>query len=392
MITSLAFMFLLALLLGGIFNKIRLPSLLGMIITGMILGPYALDVIDSSILGISADLRQLALIIILMRAGLSLNISDLKKVGRPAVLMSFVPASFEIIGVVLIATKVLGLSLLDAAIMGCVLAAVSPAVVVPRMIKIMGEGYGRKKGIPQLILAGASADDVFVIVLFTAFTSLALGGDFNLSTILQVPISIGLGIIVGALLGTILVGFFKKFHIRDTIKVIIILSLSGLLIELENVLSGIVAVSGLIAIISMGLVINKRYNLLAERLSEKYSKLWVGAEILLFVLIGATLDLNYAVSAGWTSVVIVLGALLFRILGGYISLIKTQFSRKEKLFCMLAYTPKATVQAAIGAVPLSMGLASGHEILTVAVLSILITAPLGAICIDNLYPRLLRRE
>ena len=392
MITSLAFMFLLALLLGGIFNKIRLPSLLGMIITGMILGPYALDVIDSSILGISADLRQLALIIILMRAGLSLNISDLKKVGRPAVLMSFVPASFEIIGVVLIATKVLGLSLLDAAIMGCVLAAVSPAVVVPRMIKIMGEGYGRKKGIPQLILAGASADDVFVIVLFTAFTSLALGGDFNLSTILQVPISIGLGIIVGALLGTILVGFFKKFHIRDTIKVIIILSLSGLLIELENVLSGIVAVSGLIAIISMGLVINKRYNLLAERLSEKYSKLWVGAEILLFVLIGATLDLNYAVSAGWTSVVIVLGALLFRILGGYISLIKTQYSRKEKLFCMLAYTPKATVQAAIGAVPLSMGLVSGHEILTVAVLSILITAPLGAICIDNLYPRLLRRE
>lgn len=392
MITSLAFMFLLALLLGGIFNKIRLPSLLGMIITGMILGPYALDVIDSSILGISADLRQLALIIILMRAGLSLNISDLKKVGRPAVLMSFVPASFEIIGVVLIATKVLGLSLLDAAIMGCVLAAVSPAVVVPRMIKIMGEGYGRKKGIPQLILAGASADDVFVIVLFTAFTSLALGGDFNLSTILQVPISIGLGIIVGALLGTILVGFFKKFHIRDTIKVIIILSLSGLLIELENVLSGRVAVSGLITIISMGLVINKRYNLLAERLSEKYSKLWVGAEILLFVLIGATLDLNYAVSAGWTSVVIVLGALLFRILGGYISLIKTQLSRKEKLFCMLAYTPKATVQAAIGAVPLSMGLVSGHEILTVAVLSILITAPLGAICIDNLYPRLLRRE
>ena len=233
---------------------------------------------------------------------------------------------------------------------------------------------------------------MFVIVLFTTFTSLALGGDFNLSTILQVPISIGLGIIVGALLGTILVGFFKKFHIRDTIKVIIILSLSGLLIELENVLSGIVAVSGLITIISMGLVINKRYNLLAERLSEKYSKLWVGAEILLFVLIGATLDLNYAVSAGWTSVVIVLGGLLFRILGVYISLIKTQLSRKEKLFCMLAYTPKATVQAAIGAVPLSMGLVSGHEILTVAVLSILITAPLGAICIDNLYPRLLRRE
>ena len=392
MLTSLALIFLIGLMLGSIFNKLKLPSLLGMIITGMILSPYALNLLDPSILGISADLRQLALIIILTRAGLSLDINDLKKVGRPAILMCFLPACFEIVGVVLIAPKVLGISVLEAAIMGSVLAAVSPAVVVPRMIKIMEEGYGKERSIPQLIMAGASVDDVFVIVLFTAFTSLATGGDFTASSLLQIPISILLGIIVGVLLGITLTIFFKKFHMRDSVKIIIILSLSGLLIELQNILNGIIPISGLLAIMSMGVTIYKKYNILADRLSAKYSKLWVAAEILLFVLVGATVDLNYAVQAGLYSIVIVLGALLFRMLGVYVCLLKTKLSSKERLFCMLAYTPKATVQAAIGAIPLSMGLACGQQVLTVAVLSILITAPFGAVSIDYLYPKLLTHE
>lgn len=267
MLTSLSLIFLLGLMLGSIFNKLKLPSLLGMIITGMILSPYAFNLLDSSILEISADLRQLALIIILTRAGLSLDINDLKKVGRPAILMCFLPACFEIIGVVLIAPKVLSITLLEAAIMGSVLAAVSPAVVVPRMIKIMGEGYGKEKSIPQLILAWASVDDVFVIVLFTAFTSLVTDGGFTTSSLLQIPISIVLGIIFGVFLGSILITFFKRFHMRDSIKIIIILSLSGLLIELQNILNGIVPISGLLAIMGMGVIIYKKHNILADRLS-----------------------------------------------------------------------------------------------------------------------------
>lgn len=391
MLTSLALIFLLGLMLGSIFNKLKLPSILGMIITGMILSPYALNLLDLSILGISADLRQLALIIILTRAGLSLDIEDLKKVGRPAILMCFLPACFEIVAVILIAPRVLGISILEAAIMGSVLAAVSPAVVVPRMLKIMEEGYGKERSIPQLILAGASVDDVFVIVLFTAFTSLASGGEISATSFLQIPISIILGIIIGALLGIGLCMFFKRFHMRDSIKILIILSLSFLLMEIQYRLEGIMPVSGLLAIMSMGIAIYQKYNILAKRLSIKYNKLWVAAEVLLFVLVGATVDLNYAVKAGVYSVAIVLGALVFRIIGVYVCLLKTQLTKNERLFCMLAYTPKATVQAAIGAIPLSMGVASGHQVLIVAVLSILITAPFGAICIDRLYPKLLER-
>lgn len=392
MLTSLALIFLLGIMLGSIFNKLKLPSLLGMIITGMILSPYALDLLDSSVLGISADLRQLALIIILTRAGLSLDISDLKKVGRPAVLMCFVPACFEIAGVILIAPRVFGISVLEAALMGSVLAAVSPAVVVPRMLKIMEEGYGKERSIPQLILAGASVDDVFVIVLFTAFTSLATGGNFSAISLTQIPVSIILGIFVGALSGIALCIFFKKFHMRDSVKILIILSLSCLMIELQNRLEGILPVSGLLAIMSMGIVIYQRYNILAERLSVKYNKLWVAAEVLLFVLVGATVDLNYAIKAGVYAILVVLGALVFRMLGVYVCLLKTELTRRERLFCMVAYTPKATVQAAIGAIPLSMGLACGQQVLTVAVLSILITAPLGAVCIDRLYPKMLGRK
>ena len=392
MLLSIALILLTGLLLGGLFSKIKLPSLLGMIIVGIVLGPHALNLIDESILNISADLRQIALVIILTRAGLSLDISDLKRVGRPAILMCFVPACVEIIGTVLLAPLLLGISTLEAAVMGSVLAAVSPAVIVPRMIRLMEEGYGVDKSIPQLILAGASVDDVFVIVIFTAFTSLASTGELSPVSILQIPVSIVLGIIVGVIVGMVLVKFFRMFHMRDSVKLLIILSFSFLLIELQNQLEGIVPFSGLLAIMSLGIVIKRKYDILAKRLSGKYNKLWVAAEIFLFVLVGATVDLKYAAVAGVSAVLLVAGALVFRMIGVALCLIKTDLSRKERLFCMVAYVPKATVQAAIGAIPLTMGLSCGQIVLTVAVLSILITAPFGAICIDNLYKKLLEKE
>lgn len=392
MLLSIALILLTGLLLGGLFSKIKLPSLLGMIIVGIVLGPHALNLIDESILNISADLRQIALVIILTRAGLSLDISDLKRVGRPAILMCFVPACVEIIGTVLLAPLLLGISTLEAAVMGSVLAAVSPAVIVPRMIRLMEEGYGVDKGIPQLILAGASVDDVFVIIIFTAFTSLASTGELSPVSILQIPVSIVLGIVVGVIVGMVLVKFFRMFHMRDSVKLLIILSFSFLLIELQNQLEGIVPFSGLLAIMSLGIVIKRKYDILAKRLSGKYNKLWVAAEIFLFVLVGATVDLKYAAVAGVSAVLLVMGALVFRMMGVALCLIKTDLSRKERLFCMVAYVPKATVQAAIGAIPLTMGLSCGQIVLTIAVLSILITAPFGAICIDNLYKKLLEKE
>lgn len=392
MLLSIALILLTGLLLGGLFSKIKLPSLLGMIIVGIVLGPHALNLIDESILNISADLRQIALVIILTRAGLSLDISDLKRVGRPAILMCFVPACVEIIGTVLLAPLLLGISTLEAAVMGSVLAAVSPAVIVPRMIRLMEEGYGVDKGIPQLILAGASVDDVFVIIIFTAFTSLASTGELSPVSILQIPVSIVLGIVAGVIVGMVLVKFFRTFHMRDSVKLLIILSFSFLLIEMQNQLEGIVPFSGLLAIMSLGIVIKRKYDILAKRLSGKYNKLWVAAEIFLFVLVGATVDLKYAVVAGVSAVLLVAGALVFRMIGVALCLIKTDLSRKERLFCMVAYVPKATVQAAIGAIPLTMGLSCGQIVLTIAVLSILITAPFGAICIDNLYKKLLEKE
>lgn len=392
MLTSIALILLLGLLLGSLFSKMKLPSLLGMILVGIILSPYALNLIDESILNISGDLRQIALVIILTRAGLSLDLSDLKKVGRPAILMCFVPACFEILGTVLLAPKLLGVTTLEAAIIGSVIAAVSPAVVVPRMIRLMEEGYGQTNHIPQLILAGASVDDVFVIVVFTAFTSLASTGNLSATSFLQIPISIILGILLGGIVGSVLVIFFRKFHMRDSVKILIILSLSFLLLTLQNYLEGIVPVSGLLAIMSMGIMIKQKYDTLAVRLSTKYNKLWVAAEVFLFVLVGATVNLNYAVSAGIFPILLVVGAMVFRMLGVAISLIKTKLSGKEKLFCMVAYTPKATVQAAIGAIPLTMGLPCGQLVLTVAVLSILITAPFGAISIDHLHKRLLSKD
>lgn len=392
MLTSLALIFLCGLLLGSIFQKIKLPPLLGMIITGIILGPYALNLIDQSVLSISSDLRQIALIIILTRAGLNLDINSLKKVGRPAILMCFLPACFEIIGMVLLAPPLLGISILDALIMGTVVAAVSPAVIVPKMLKLIETGYGKDKSIPQMIMAGASVDDVFVIVLFTSFTGLAQGESFSPISLIQVPISIILGIGLGILIGILLGFFFKKVHMRDSIKVIIILSISFLLVTLENSLKGIVPISGLIAIMSIGISLQKIRSDASKRISTKFSKLWVAAELMLFVLVGATVDIKYAFSAGIMAILLIFGVLVFRMIGVLICLIKTKLNKKERIFCMIAYCPKATVQAAIGYIPLTMGLSCGNIVLTVAVLSILITAPLGAFFIELLYKRLLKKE
>ncbi|MBS5598604.1 cation:proton antiporter [Coprobacillus cateniformis] len=392
MLLSIAYILLLGMFTGWICKKLKLPSLLGMILTGMILGPYVLNLIDDSILNISSDLRRMALIIILMRAGLSLDLNDLKKVGRPAILMCFVPACFEMIGMVILAPQLLGISVIDAAIMGAVVGAVSPAVIVPKMLKLMEEGYGTQKSIPQLILAGASVDDVFVIVMFSAFTGLAQGNSVSIQSFINIPISIVLGIMMGCIIGLILAKFFEKVHIRDTAKVIILLCLSFILVTLEDSFSSLIPFSALIAIMGMGIALQKKRETMAIRLSIKFNKLWVASEIILFVLVGATVDISYALSAGITTVILILGVLVFRMIGVLICLVKTNLNVKERVFCIIAYTPKATVQAAIGGVPLAMGLSCGHIVLTVAVLAILITAPLGAFMIDKSYKELLIKE
>jgi len=392
LLTSLAFIFLLGMALGGLFKKLRLPTLLGMLLTGILLGPYALNLLDASLLGISADLRQLALIIILARAGLSLDISDLKRVGRPAFLMCFVPACFEIIGMILIAPPLLHVSVLDAAIMGAVVGAVSPAVVVPKMLHLMETGYGTQRSIPQMIMAGASLDDVFVIVMFTAFVGLAQGETLSAAGFLQIPVSIVTGLLGGVSLGLLFNSFVKRFHLRDSAKVVLLLSLSFLLVALESALKTVLPFSGLLAVMSLGAALQKKNSPVAKRLSAKFSKLWVGAEILLFVLVGATVDLRYAMAAGLPALIAILLVLLFRMAGVYLCMLKTQLSFKERLFCMIAYIPKATVQAAIGGIPLALGLPSGNMVLTVAVLAIIITAPLGAFGIDRSYKRLLSQS
>ena len=392
MLFSLTLIFLSGIVLGSIFNRLKLPQLLGMLLTGIILGPYLLNLLDPKILSISTDLRQIALIIILTRAGLNLDINDLKKVGRPAVLMCFVPATFEILGMIIFAPKFLGLGLLDSAILGTVIAAVSPAVVVPKMLKLMEDGYGTEEGIPQLIMAGASVDDVFVIVLFTSFIGLASNGTFSALNLIKIPTSIFFGISVGFLCAILLIYFFKKVHIRDSMKVIIILNISFLLVTFEHSLTGIIGFSGLLAIMSMGTGIQEKNSILAKRLSSKYSKLWIAAEVILFVLVGATVNIKYALGASIPAILLIMTVIVFRMVGVFLCLLGTSLSYKERLFCMIAYCPKATVQAAIGSIPLSMGLSSGNIILTVAVLSILITAPLGAFAIDFSYKKLLNRK
>lgn len=391
MLLSISLILLVGLSVGWICKKMKLPSLLGMLITGIVLGPYMLNLLDDSILGISAELRKIALIIILTRAGLGLDLSGLKKIGRPAVLMCFVPASLELLGILLIAPKLLGISMLEAAILGAVLAAVSPAVVVPRMVKLMEEGYGVREGIPQLILAGASVDDVYVIVLFSTFLGMMQGESASVIHFINIPISIFLGVGIGFLIGVILAYYFKKVHIRDTSKVLIILSISLLLVVLEDHLTIPITFSALIAIMFIGIGLQKKREVVARRLSVKYGKLWVAAEVFLFVLVGATVNIGYLSKVGVNALVVIAVALIFRMFGVFLCLLGTSLDKKERLFAMMAYTPKATVQAAIGGIPLSLDIACGEIVLTVAVLAIVLTAPAGAFAMDLSYKKFLKK-
>ncbi len=392
MLLSVGLILLVGMSLGRLCQKLKLPNLLGLLLTGVLLGPYALDLLDPSILNISTELRKIALIIILTRAGLGLDISGLKKIGRPAVLMCFVPASFELIGMMLIAPKLMGMTTLEAAIMGSVLAAVSPAVVVPRMVKLTDEGYGTAQGIPQLILAGASVDDVYVIVLFSTFTGMMQGDKASVLSFVNIPISIILGIAIGIAAGYALAFFFKKVHLRDTTKVLIILSISFLLSSAEDHLTTAITFSSLIAIMFLGVGLQRKRNEVAKRISAKFSKLWIAAEVFLFVLVGATVNIGYLGNVGIKALLLIISALAFRMLGVLVCLLGTKLNAKERIFSMLAYTPKATVQAAIGGIPLAMGFACGETVLTVAVLAIVLTAPLGAFAIDLSYKKLLKKE
>ena len=398
MLTSLSLIFLVGLAMGAICQKLKLPRIIGMLITGIILGPYVLDFLDPSILSISSDLRKMALIIILIKAGLSLDLNDLKKVGRPAVMMSFVPASCEILAYIVFAPCLLGVNRTEAALMGAVLSAVSPAVVVPRMVQLIENKYGTQKAIPQMILAGASCDDIFVIVLFSTFLGMVQGGHASLMDFVNIPISIVLGILLGALTGYLLYLFFetsyaRKHYVRNSMKVIIVLGFSFLLIAIEGWLEGKISISGLLAVTSMAVVLKmKSTAFVSKRLSEKFGKLWLAAEVILFVLVGAAVDIRYTLSAGISAVIMIFLALLIRSFGVLLCTAGTQLTKKERLFCVIAYLPKATVQAAIGSVPLAAGLACGKIILSVAVMGIVITAPLGAFGIDMSYKKLLQHD
>lgn len=398
MLTSLAFIFLVGLALAALCQRLHLPRIIGMLFTGILLGPYVLNVLDPSILSISADLRQMALIIILLKAGLSLDLADLKKVGRPAVMMACVPASFEILAFFLLAPAILGVNRIEAAVMGAVLGAVSPAVVVPRMVQLMDSRYGTGKSIPQMVLAGASCDDIYVIVLFSTFVSMAQGGAAHVMDFVNIPVSIVLGVLLGAAAGWLLSQFFEtayahKHYVRNSMKVIVVLGVSFLLMAVETWLEGIVSVSGLLAVVSMACVLKIRStSFVSKRLSEKFGKLWLAAEVILFVLVGAAVDIRYTLTAGPAAVLMILAALAFRSVGVALCVVGTQLTWKERLFCMIAYLPKATVQAAIGSVPLAMGLPCGQMVLSVAVLAILVTAPLGALGMDLTYRKLLTRE
>ena len=398
MLTSLAFVFLAGLAAAAVCSAIKLPRIIGMLLVGIVLGPHMLNVLDDSILSISSELRQMALIIILLKAGLSLNLSDLRQVGRPAVLLSCLPATCELAGYILLAPYLLGVNRIEAAVMGAVLAAVSPAVVVPRMVFLMENRWGTDKSIPQMLLAGASCDDIYVIVLFTTFTGIAQGGNARAADFLNIPVSIVLGIAVGAAAGYALSRFFeaafaRNHMVRGSVKIIIVLSVSFLLVALETVLKGKIALSGLLAVTSMACMLaRKTTGEVRARLSEKFGKLWIAAELILFVLVGAAVDIRYVSETGLAAVLMVFAALIFRAAGVVLCLAGTKLSRRERLFCVIAYLPKATVQAAIGSVPLAMGLPCGKIVLSVAVLAILITAPLGALGMDAAYRKLLKCE
>ena len=390
MLNSLALIILLGLVSAMILEKIKLPNIIGMLIVGIMLGPSMFNMLDESLLNISGDIKEIALIIILLKAGLSLDLTDLKKVGRPAVLLCFIPATFEILGFIIFGPKLLGLTLLESAILGAVMGAVSPAVIVPRMTSLLENGYG-KKGLPQMVIAGSSADDVYVIVIFTALLALAKGSKISIMSFLNIPISIILGILMGVVVGFIMVYLFKNYKLRNTYKVIILLSICFLFLSIEKSLEGKLAISGFLAIMAMGVTIFNKYPSLSKIFQVKFSKMWLISEIILFVLVGASVNISYAFKAGLGTIVIIFIALLFRMLGTYLCLLKTKFNNKERLFTCITQIPKATVQAAIGGVPLEMGLLCGNTVLTVAVLSIIITAPLGSILIDKTQYKLLKK-
>lgn len=390
MLNSLALIILLGLVSAMILEKIKLPNIIGMLVVGIMLGPSMFNMLDESLLSISGDIKEIALIIILLKAGLSLDLTDLKKVGRPAVLLCFLPATFEILGFIIFGPKLLGLTLLESAILGAVMGAVSPAVIVPRMTFLLENGYG-KKGLPQMVIAGSSADDVYVIVIFTALLALAKGSKISIMSFLNIPISIILGILMGVLVGFIMVYLFKNYKLRNTYKVIILLSICFLFVSIEKSLEGKLAISGFLAIMAMGVTIFNKYPSLSKIFQVKFSKMWLISEIILFVLVGASVNISYAFKAGLGTIVIIFIALLFRMLGTYLCLLKTKFNNKERLFTCITQIPKATVQAAIGGVPLEMGLLCGNTVLTVAVLSIIITAPLGSILIDKTQYKLLKK-
>lgn len=397
MILSLGLILIVGMVFAKIFDKLKLPRIIGMLLTGIILGPQVLNLLDTNILKISSDLRTIALIVILLKAGLSLDIGDLKKVGRSAVLLSFLPASFEILSYAIFVPKILGLNIIDGLLMGAVMAAVSPAIVVPRMVKLIDEGYGKDESVPQMVLAGASCDDVFVLVLFSSFLSMAKGSVFSYKSLLKVPISIVLGIGLGIIIGYLLYLFFERLYkngsyIRNSSKVIIILAIAFLLVSIEGLVKEIIPISGLLAVIAMASSYKiKADDGVVERLSEKFAKLWIFAEILLFVLVGAEVDIKYMTGIGFAGIVLIFLGLLIRSVGVFISVARSRLSKNEKIFTILAYTPKATVQAAIGSVALANGIGSGMAILSIAVLGIIITAPLGAILIDKSYKKLLKK-
>ena len=388
-LTSIGILLLCGLLLGSICKRLHLPSLVGMLIVGIVLSPYALNLLSPDLLNISSDIRQMALIIILTRAGLSFDFDELKKNGRSAIMLCFVPALFEIIGYIVFGSWLLDMNVKDAAIMGCVMAAVSPAVIVPRMLKLKEEGYGTNKGIPQMIMAGASADDIFVIILFTSLMALPTTQGFDLNILWKIPCSVILGVGVGLLFGWIFAKLFKKVHIRDSVKVVLLICFSILFISIQNLVEEVVPFSGLLAVIAMSAMLYRNHGVCAKRLSVKYNKLWLVAEVFLFVLVGAEVDVRFALQAGAMIIAVMALAILFRLLGVWICVLGTKLNYKERLFCVIAYMPKATVQAAIGAIPLSLGLACGQTVLTAAVLAILMTAPIGAFLIDIFYKKLL---
>lgn len=392
MLLSLALIILVGFALKGIFEKLHLPGLLGMLLAGILLGPYILNLISPEIIAVSNDLREIAMIVILVRVGITLDLHDLKRVGRPAILMSFIPATFEIIAVVFLAPPLLEITYLEAAVLGAVLGAVSPAIIVPKMLHLMEAGYGKKNSVPQMILAGASADDIYVIVLFTSFMGLATGHDFSPMQLLSIPLSMITGLIGGIAIGYVLVQVFKRMHMRDTIKVLLILGLAILVMGLEPLIQTWIPFSGFLAVMAIGGTLLKAYGKLAKRITGKFAKIWVAAELILFVMLGAVVDIRHVTGVGIAALLLILVALAFRSLGVLVSLIRTPLNRKERIFCIIAGIPKATVQAAIGAIPLAAGLAAGNTILTASVLSILISAPLGAVAIELGYKKLLDKN